>query len=97
MKATHKVLGQVEVIAKSDAGLIYVLDSNGNEKSLMALFANLTDENGSKVDDFSSVPNRTQTSIAAAPKKESKLASMMANAHQDEKYNSMTKTWEKIE
>lgn len=30
------------------------------------------------------------------PTKESKLAAMMANAHQDEQYNSVTKQWEKI-
>ena len=33
----------------------------------------------------------------ARPKrKESKIAAMMANAHQDEKYNHLTKEWEKI-
>jgi len=30
------------------------------------------------------------------PRKESKLASMMAKAHEDERYNMMTKDWEKI-
>jgi S-methylmethionine-dependent homocysteine/selenocysteine methylase len=30
------------------------------------------------------------------PVKSSKLADMMANAHQDERYNHNTKTWEKI-
>ena len=29
-------------------------------------------------------------------KKESKLAAMMANAHEGEKYNQLTKEWEKI-
>jgi len=33
---------------------------------------------------------------ARPKKKESKLAVMMANAHQDEKYNHLTKEWEKI-
>jgi len=30
------------------------------------------------------------------PRKEGKLASMMAKAHEDERYNMMTKDWEKI-
>ncbi len=33
---------------------------------------------------------------ARPKKKESKLAAMMANSHQDEKYNHLTKEWEKI-